>query len=553
MDIREQVIEALKLNIDKNNVVIPPNTSLGDYAIATFMLAKDSGLNPIEYARKVADTTNPSGIIDSIEAVGPYINIRLKRERIISDILSEIFSKQKSYGASDIGKNRVVCLDYSSINLAKHPHIGHLCTTVIGACLFRLLQKQNFRVISINYVGDYGTPFGKIIAAFCKWGNKEEVERIGVDVLQDLYVRISALDEDDPLLDEAREWFARIERKDAKALELYNWIVDIAKRDINQIYEKLGIKFDSWRGESAYNEATDSTVKALTDLNLLTLSEGAKLVDLDNYGLGKYLILKSDGSSLYSTRDIAAAIDRKNTYNFDLSLYVTDISQKQHFQSLFKVLELMGYEWAKDCKHIAYGRRRTPEGKISSRRGKVAVLKDIFEVAEAKAREITRNRNLPDSVATHIGDSAVVFGILKTERLKDVVFDIDNSLNFDGETSVYLQYMNARINSIFEKVGDTDLGRFDTSLLTSDDEYELCKELATYEQVLSDTTRDYEPCYIARYVIGLATLFGRFYNNCKIIGDDKEITHSRLALTRAVQIVLVDAMELLGVRVVEKM
>lgn len=542
--IKKQIIEDLNIDgVSEDNLSEVPSNFTGDYSLSCFSLAKKLGKNPVEIAKDFVSNFEPTGIIEKVENVGPYINITLKKSSCVKFINQDL-------NFNDF-KGKIACVEFSSVNLAKHPHIGHLCTTIIGECISKLLEKVGYKVIRINYLGDYGTPFGKIITGIKHWGNIDEINKKGVDELQNLYVKFSQ-EENEELMAEARDWFRKIEEKDKEAVDLYNWIIKLSLNEINSIYEELGIKFDDMNGESHYVDKRDEVISQLKQKNLVFESEGALFVDLSAYNMPDFMVLKSDGTSIYSTRDISACIDRKEKYNFDISLYVTDTAQNLHFASLFKTVELMGNEWAKDVKHIGYGRLSTPEGKIASRRGKVAVLKDIFETAENKSYEIVKERNLDRSVAKDIGVSAISFGLLKTERLKDAVFDIDSALNFDGETSAYLQYTNARINSIFEKA---NLKSFEIvgDITPNDEEFAIIKHLDNYKEMIFASVKDYEPCYIARYAIKLASLFNKFYANNKIVSQDGVITMWRLLLCSKLQQVLVDCMKLLGVKIIQKM
>lgn len=544
--IKEKIIEDLAFSeFSVENLAEVPENFSGDYSLPCFFLAKKLGKNPAEIAKEFTSTYKPQGIISKVENMGPYLNITLDR------------NKCANYGEECLNfedfKGKVACIDFSSINLAKHPHIGHLCTTIIGASIARILEKVGYKVIRINYLGDYGTPFGKLITAVKKWGNRQEIEKIGVDALQDLYVRFNQ-EESEELIASARDEFRKVEEKDSEALEVYNWIIDISLREMHSIYDQLGINFDDYNGERYYEGKKDEVIALLKEKGLVFESEGALLVNLSEFNLTDFMVQKSDGTSLYSTRDIAAAIDRKSKYNFDISLYVTDTAQNLHFKSLFKTLELMGYEWAKDLKHIGYGRLSTPEGKIASRRGKVAVLKDIFESAENKAFEIVKERDLDRQVATDIGVSAVSFGLLKTERVKDAVFDIESALNFEGETSTYLQYTNARLNSIFSKANESGIKEISVQEYTlNEEEFACIKHLDLYKEMIFNAYNDFEPCYVARYAIKLATLFNKFYANCKVISEDEVVSAYRIGLCRKVQAVLVDCMQILGVKIIEKM
>ena len=554
MNIKEQIVFDLGINefssIDIDKV---PSGIEGDYALPCFKLSKTRKKSPATIAIEICNSTECRGIISKLIPVGPYINIVLNKACLAKHVFNRIYQNQ-DYGRNNSGKGNTVCIDYSSITLSKHVHIGHLCTTVIGECISRLYENADYNVIRINYLGDMGTPFGKIIAMYKLKGNKEDVERNGVDEIQRLYALFSVEEENNPqLIEEARAWSLKIEKGDREATQLCDWFKSIALEEAKRIYGLLGIEFDDWRGELFYNNKTQDVIDLLEQKGLVIKSDGAKCVDLSQYDMGMCLIQRSDGGSLYATRDIAAAIDRYNLYKFTKSLYVTGIEQKYHFASFFKVIGLAGFEWAKDLVHIGYGRLSTQLGKISGREGNTPIMKDIFNASIDKARTTLEGRNLPDSLAVDIGVSAVVFSVLKTERIKDSVFSLDQAISFDGNSSVYIQYSYARLMSILgkERIID-DVDKY-IELLIEKEESDILVHLDNFPEVLHDALLDYETCYVTKYALDLASLVNKFYNNIRIISEDAKLKQARLALCRIAATVLKKAMTILGVKAIEKM
>ena len=566
MDLKKLVAEQCnfpkELNFTAENLQLTPNMEMGDFCLPCFPFAKIMHKPPVAIAEDLAKCVNLNGFVEKVEIVNGYLNFFVNRKKLCFNVLTEIMAGGEDFGKSDVGQGKKICLDYSSVNLAKYMHIGHLSTTLIGECLRKVYNHLGYKTVAINYVGDYGTPFGKMVAAYKLWGNEQDVLDRGIDAIQDLYVKFCAeAEQDDTLNDLAREWFKKIETKDEEALKIYNLFIKLAIEDIEKIYSLLNITFDSWRGESYYNDKMQPVVDELQEKGLLQESQGAKIVDLSDYNLGVCLIKKSDGTSLYATRDLAAADDRYINYNFDKSLYVTDVSQKQHFAQFFKVLELLGRPYAKGLEHVYYGRFSLPNGmKIASRKGKQAVLKDIFKVAIEKAEKVIAERMSPEEgkkIAEAVGLGAVIFTTLKQEKIKDVVFDLDEALNFDLETSPYIQYTTARCNSILEKSNIKDLSDiikvdYDFDEIDNVESTTLIRLLNDFPQTILNTARDNEPCYISRLLIEICKTFNKFYNNNRIINGDK-ICYTRLALTKATHTVLSNGLKLLGITVLEKM
>jgi len=554
MSIKEQILKDLKIEeILVSDIASVPAGIEGDYSIPCFKLAKVKQKAPNIIASELCSEFVPTGIIASLIPVGPYINIVLNQKEVATLVYDNI-STNPNYGKSNVGENKTICIDYSSITLSKHIHIGHLCTTVIGECLARLYENAGYKVVRINYLGDMGTPFGKILTMYKLKGNKEEVLKNGADEIQRLYALFAKEEENNPnLIELARSWSLKIEQGDKEANELCDWFKDIALEEAKSMYSLLGINFDDWRGELYYNDKTKEVIEMLEDKGLVVTSEGAKCIDLNKFNMGMCLVERSDGGSLYTTRDLAAAIDRYECYKFDKSLYVTGIEQKHHFESFYKVLELAGYPWAKDLLHIGYGRLSTELGKISGREGNTPIMRDIFNASIEKAKKALEGKNLSENLATDIGVSAVAFSVLKTERIKDAVFSLEQAISFDGNSSVYIQYSYVRLKSIINKAKEY-IGKVpNTKLLTEKEELELFVHLDKYPEVLKEALKDHETFYVTRYALDLASLINKFYNNLRVVTDNEELTIARLALCEISAQVLAKSMNIIGVKVIEKM
>ena len=560
MDFKKHIaerIEAGGLSQDEiyTMLALPPNTEMGDFALPCFRLAKTMRKAPALIAQEIADAYPTDEIVSEVSAVNGYVNFRIDRVFWAKQTLSRIFAEREKYGSSDEGKGKTVCIDYSSVNIAKPFHIGHLSTTVLGSSLYKLHKFLGYTPVGINHLGDYGTQFGKLISAYKRWGRKEDIERGGLRALNALYVRFHEEAEKDPALnDEARSFFKKIEDKDEESVALFEWFKELTLKDVSKIYDLLDVHFDSWAGESFYNDKMQPVVDELREKGLLKESEGAQIVDLEAYGMPPCIILRSDGASLYATRDIAAAIYRKQTYDFNKCLYVVAYQQNLHFKQFFKVLELMGKEWAKDLVHVAYGMVSLEDGSMSTRKGKVVYLEDVIEKCVEKALGIITEKNPSlenkEAIAKTVGVGAVIFGALYNNKIKDITFSYDKVLNFDGETSCYVQYTCARANSVLEKGGHA--GGFAVGNICVQ-EFELIKVLADFPGVLHDALEKYEPCFIARYAVDLAQVYNKFYFDCSILNAEKEVRGFRLALTEATLIVLKNALGLLGIGVPEKM
>lgn len=560
MDYKKYIAEKLKVeNLTSDELACfletPPDLNMGDYALPCFKLSKILRRPPVVIAENLASAFTCDDVISDCSAVNGYLNFKVNRVGKAVSLLNEILEKSNAYGSDTIGNGKTVCIDYSSINIAKPFHIGHLSTTVIGSALCKIFRFLGYKVVGINHLGDYGTQFGKLIVAFKKWSSFEAVEKDRLKELTRIYVKFHDEAKDHPELDdEARHYFKLIEDGDKESNDLFTLFKKITLEEVDKIYKLLNVSFDSYAGESFYNDKMDVVVDELKEKGLLKNSDGASIVDLDEFGMPPCLILKSDGSSLYATRDIAAAVYRKNTYDFDKCLYVVAYQQNLHFKQFFKVLDLMGKPWAKDMVHVAYGMVSLEDGAMSTRHGKVVLLEDVIAKTIEKAYSVIeeKNPNLPDKerTARAVGTGAVIFGALCNNKIKDIVFSYDRVLSFEGETCPYVQYTVARCNSVLNKCGS--IGEYTLTEMT-DDEYSVVSELGRFKDVVKSAGEKYEPSLITRYAIDLATAFNKFYINCKIAVEDANTRNFRLSIAKAVKITLTNALTLLGIEVVEQM
>ena len=541
----------------------PPDSKMGDLALPCFKLSKLLRAAPVKIAADLAERLSLE-VIQRAEAVNGYLNLFLDGSVLADRVIPQVIEQGSRYGAPNLGEGKTVVLDYSSPNLAKPFHIGHLGTTVIGHSLKRLHEFAGYRCVGINYVGDWGTQFGKLIVAYKKWGDRETVEQGGVDALVDLYVRINnaisgneeqGIPANPALADEARAEFLKMEQGDEENLALWKWLVEMSLQANEEIYRQLGITFDSYRGESYYTDKMPAQVQKLREANLLKLDEGASIVDLEEYGMPPCLILKRDGSSLYPTRDIAAAVDRKETYDFHKAIYVTSAGQSLHFAQWFKVVELMGYDWADRLVHVPYGTVSINGAKLATRTGNVILLRDLFGLAMAKVSAIMaeKNPNVEEkkAIAEAVGVGAIVFYYLSNNRIRDINFIMEDALSFDGNTGPYVQYTYARACSVLAKSESYD--RKGALKVAAREEIDLIKTISRFEEVVREAIDDYEPSVITRYILDLAGDYNRFYHNCSILGaETDQIKQTRLILTEAAKTVLGNAFDLICLAKTEK-
>ena len=536
---------------------VPPDPAMGDYAFPCFKLSRALRMGPPMIAQKLAGAVNRPEIA-RVECVGGYLNFFFNRENFAREMLGAIMAAPEKWGGSQEGRGKTVCLDYSSINIAKRFHIGHLSTTVIGNSLKRIYDFQGWKTVSINHLGDWGTQFGKMIAAYKRWGDKETVEKGGVDEMTKLYVRFNQEAAENPALeDEGRAWFKKIEEGDKEALEIFHWFKDVTLKDAMRVYDILDVHFDSYAGESFYADKTGRVVQELEEKGLLQESDGARIVNLEEYGMPPCLILKSDGATLYHTRDLAAALYRKETYHFDQCLYVVAYQQDLHFRQLFKVLELMGYDWAKDqCKHVAFGMVSYEGQALSTRKGVMIYLDELLTRAQEKAlaiiKEKSPNLENKEEVARQVGVGAVVYATLQNNRIKDIDFWWDRALNFDGETGPYVQYTYARCCSVLRKAPEITAAP-DYAALTDDEAQALLRLLSRFPEAVAEAAGRNEPFLVTRATTEIAKAYNKYYYEHRILDDDPAGTAARLELTRACGQVIKTGLYLIGLSAPERM
>ena len=556
-------VEGLELAEIVNLIELPPKPELGDYAFPCFRLAKVMRKAPQMIAQEICDSIEKPDYLEKIVTEGAYVNFFTNKTSFAKDVITKAIDE--SYGSSDEGNGKTICIDYSSPNVAKNFHVGHLRTTVIGNSLYKIFTKLGYNVERINHLGDWGTQFGKLIVAYKNWGSEEAVKEKGIEELMRIYVLFHDEAEKNPELeDEARAWFHKMEIGDEEALSIWKWFLDISLEEFKRIYKLMGMEFDHYMGESFYRNMTDDVVKTLTDHNLLTDSEGAKIVDLSEYDMPPCLVVKNDGSSIYATRDLAALMYRKKTYNFTKCLYVTGQEQKLHFSQVFKVMELLGNDWAKDgLVHIPYGLVSLGGEKLSTRGGNVIYAEDILKEAISKIKEIIDEKNPDlsteekDEAARIVGVGAVIFNDLYNQRIKDVSFKWEHITSFEGETGPYVQYTYARCSSILRNIENyqaaLDVEKNDYSVLTDPASVDLLKEISRFGAVIKDAAEKYEPSIVARYAVDLAQAFNRFYTDNRIAVEDETVRNARVAVTYITRRILKDSLDLLGIGCVEKM
>ena len=556
--ISEKIAEIVDL--DANTIVdkieIPPKSDMGDFAFPCFILSKVMKKAPNLIAVDLAEKINKDNL-EKVEALGPYLNFFLDKSAFGKQVLEGVLQAGEEYGNSDIGKGGNVVIDFSSPNIAKPFHVGHLFSTAIGNALYRMYNSQGYNSVGINHLGDWGTQFGKLISAYKRWVDEEALEKDAIKELLRIYVKFHDEADIDPSLeDEGRAYFKKLEDGDEEAVALWKKFRESSLKEFQKVYDRLGVKFDSYNGEAFYNDKMDVVVQELKDKNLLTESNGAQVVNLDEYNMPPCIILKSDGATIYATRDLAAALYRKKQYNFVKSLYVVGGPQALHFKQVFKTLELAGHEWAKDCTHVSFGLVKFADRKLSTRKGEVIFLDDLLKESVNKTLEIIneKNPNLEnkEEVAEKVGIGAMVFTYLKNSRDKDIVFDWNDMLSFDGETGPYVQYTYARAKSILRKFGTVE-GDVNYSLLTSKEEFELIKTLDGLNDAILNGIERNEPSVVTRYVIDVAKAFNKVYNALPIGTAEEDVKKARLKLVEATSIVIKKALYLIGLETVEEM
>ena len=572
IDFKKEIAEIIAKNLEgltedeiKSMIEIPQDQSMGDYAFPCFRLAKTMRKAPNLIAAELAEKLQGEQLFSEVSPVNAYVNMFVSREEMMKSTVSEVLEEKENFGRSDIGGNKKVIVEFSSPNIAKPFHIGHIRSTVIGNSLSKIYDALGYDVFKINHLGDYGTQFGKMICAYRRWGNREDVINSPIKTLLGYYTKFHVEVEEHPELeDEARAIFTKLEQGSKEEVELWQWFREESLKEFQRVYDMLGIEFDSYNGESFYSDKMPRFEKELSDKGLLQESNGAQVVDLEAYKLGTALIKKSDGSSLYITRDIAAAVYRKENYDFYKNIYVVATQQNLHFQQLFKIIELMGYDWANQCVHVPFGMVRLEEGTMSTRHGRVVFLEDVLNGAIEKTREIIEEKNPNienlEEITSQVGIGAVVFNELSNNRIKDYTFKWDQILNFDGETGPYVQYTHARCASLLRKAGEDivakaqDPKNVDFALLAkSDSAYELTKLIYAFPGVVEQAGEKYEPSIITRHIIDIAQCFNKFYHDEHIIVDDEVEKTSKIALVIATKRVIATGIGLLGMKAPERM
>lgn len=560
-EIIAEKLEGKEIGLSKDEIYqlieIPPQENMGDYSFPCFQLAKTLRKNPAQIATELASILDLEDFAE-VKNVGPYINFFLDRKKFENQVINTIIEKKENFGKSDMGKGKTAIVEFSSVNIAKPFHIGHIRSTVIGDALRNIHEFLGYNTIATNYIGDYGTQFGTMIAAYKLWGDDDKLNANPIQELLNLYVRYNTeASENEEMMEVARQEFKNLEEGEEEATRLWSWFKEISFNEFDRVYKLLDIEFDNYKGEAYYSEYMPAILEELKEKNLLVESDGAQIIDLSEFDLPPSIIIKSNGSSAYITRDIATAINRKKEYNFDENLYVVATQQNLHFQQLWRILELMGYDLYKGCKHISFGMVSLKDQTLSTRKGQVVFLEDVLNKTIEKTREIMENREDTvddiDEVSRIVGIGAVKFQELYNNRIKDYVFDWDEVLNFEGETGPYVQYTYARAKSVLRKAGIDEIKPLDIEKITSDEEFTLVKKLAGFEDVVIKAKEKYEPSLITRHLTDIAKSFNKFYNSSKIMVEDEKLKEERLALAYVTAIVIKTALGLLGIRTVEKM
>lgn len=534
----------------QESIEIPKNPAMGDFAYPCFKLAKTFKKAPQAIAEELLSKLASNELVQKVTAVSGYLNITLDPKVYAESVVDAAINEADAFGQSTIGEKKTVLVEFSSTNIAKPFHIGHIRSTMIGNSLYRIYKALGYDAIAINHLGDYGTQFGKLIVAYKLWGVKEDIENDPIPELLKIYVRFHEEAESNPALDdEARLWFKRLEENDEEAHSLWTWFREVSLKEFNRVYGMLGVHFDSFAGESFYSDKMPAVLDEMRSKKIMQASEGAEIVDLEPFGMPPALITKKDGSTLYITRDIAAAIYRKNHYNFHQNIYVVGSQQKLHFQQWMKIIEMMGHEWAKDCHHIEFGTVSLEEGSMSTRRGRVVFLEDVLKSAVDQTLSIIneKNPNLEnkEEVAQKIGVGAVVFQELHHNRIKDYVFSLEKTLSFEGETGPYVQYTHARACSVLRNYKGA-FDQVDYSRLTDDAAQAVVRSIGKFPDLIQDAAKKYEPSLITRYVVDLAQEFNRFYHDHQILVEDAETSKARVALVKATVQTIKNALYLIG-------
>ena len=568
--IAEEIVKVTDIEKGKilENLEVPKDPSNGDYAFPCFLLAKELKKAPAMIANdlqvKILEnlkTTNENTEIADVIAINGFLNFKLNKQKIAEEVIKKFDEQKENFGSKKQENPKNIVIDYSAPNIAKPFHIGHLRSTVIGGALYNIYKYLGYNTVGINHLGDYGTQFGKLIEGYKRWGTEYDIDENPIDQLTKIYIRINNLcKEDENVLNACRDNFKKLEDGDSYCVEIWHKFIDLSLKEFNKVYEILGSKFDSWNGESFYSDKMHEVVELLEKSGKLEESEGAKVVNLEEKDIPPCLIIKSNGSTTYATRDLAAILFRARTYDFDKALYVTSYEQALHFKQVFETAKYLGLDekYTKGLKHVPFGMVLSKEGKMSTREGKIIKLEDLLNEAISKSKAIIEEKNPSlenkEEVAKKVGVGAVIFNDLSNSRIKDEIFDWDTMLNFNGETGPYVQYICVRAKSVLEKAGYIPETRMvDPSKLDDEDSKKIISILYTFNQTLQNVTEKEEPSILARYLINLAEQFSSFYNNCHILCEDKQLQDARLYLTYMVKVVLEKGLNLLGIQVPDKM
>lgn len=557
-EIIKSEIEDLTIEEITALIEVPPNKEMGDYAFPCFKLAKIFRKAPNAIAEDLAGKIQPTDDINKIVNLGGYVNFFVNKESLAKKVINQVLSEKENYGKSEFGKGKTVVVEYSSPNIAKPFHIGHVRTTVIGNALSKIYQSQGYHVEKLNHLGDYGTQFGKLIVAYKLWGDKQAVEKDPIKELLKLYIRFHDEAEAKPEMeDEAREWFTKLENGDQEAKDLWQWFRDESLKEFSRVYDLLDIDFDSYVGESFYSDKMPAVIEELKEKNLLVESDGAMIVDLEDSKLPPALIQKRDGSTLYLTRDLASAFYRKKIYNFDKSIYVVGAQQELHFKQCFEIIKRMGYDWYKDMVHVQFGMVSLEEGTMSTRKGRVVFLEDVLNQAIDRTRQIIEEKNPDaeniDEVAKAVGVGAVVFQELSNSRIKDYTFSWDRTLSFEGETGPYVQYTHARCCAVLRKADQPVSADINYEALSDQDAADVLSVLETFNKSIMTAMKKNEPHIVTRFVLDLAQAFNKFYHNSPILVEDDDLRAARLALVEATRQTIENALKILGMKAPQKM
>lgn len=559
LEIAKKISGLIDMEVEKAMELMekPPQANMGDYAFPCFQLAKVMRKAPNMIAAELAAKVQPDDIVEKAEQAGGYLNFFINKKVYIRETIQRVLADGDKYGSDTIGEGKNVPIDFSSLNVAKPFHVGHMCSTIIGGSLEKIYRHLGYSPVRINHLGDYGTQFGKLISAYKRWVDHEALEKDAIKELLRIYVKFHEEAEKDPALeDEARAYFKQLEDGEPEVTELWQRFKDMSIKEFEKVYKKLNIEFDSYAGESFYTDKMPEVIKMLEEKNLLIESNGAKIVDLTEFNLPPCLVLKSDGTSIYITRDLAAAIYRKRTYDFYKNIYVVGSPQALHFKQLFSVLKLMGFEWANDCVHIGFGLVKFPDRKLSTRKGDVIFLDEVLDEAVERTLELIEHKNPnlenKEEVAKKVGIGAIIYTFLKNNRDRDIVFSWEDSINFDGDSGPYVQYTYVRGKSILRKAGEFPK-EADYSVLGSEEEFALIKLIGSFGDAVKEAAERYEPFVVTRHVTEIAKIYNKFYNTHPINNAEEKVKNARLHLTQAVCSVIKTGLRLICIETPENM